>query len=52
MVPVRFEFKPNNERVNMRVLKDLLDRVKKRPAKADLCQRFIRRALETAVAEA
>jgi len=52
MVPVRFEFKPKTERVNMRLSKDLLDSVKKRAAKAGVSyQRFIRLALERAVAE-
>ena len=52
MVPVRFEFKPKTERVNMRLSKDLLDSVKKRAAKKGVSyQRFIRLALERAVAE-
>ncbi len=52
MVPVRFEFKPKTERVNMRLSKDLLDSVKKRAAKAGVSyQRYIRLALERAVAE-
>jgi predicted DNA binding CopG/RHH family protein len=52
MVPVRFEFKPKTERVNMRVSKDLLDSVKKRAAKAGMSyQRFIRLTLERAIAE-
>jgi predicted DNA binding CopG/RHH family protein len=52
MVPVRFEFKPKTERVNMRLSKELLDTVKKRAAKAGVSyQRFIRLALERAVAE-
>jgi predicted DNA binding CopG/RHH family protein len=52
MVPVRFEFKPKTERVNMRLSKDLLDSVKKRAARAGVTyQRYIRLALERAVAE-
>ena len=52
MVPVRFEFKPKTERVNMRLSKGLLDSVKKRAAKKGVSyQRFIRLALERAVAE-
>ena len=50
MVPVRFEFKPKTERVNMRLSKELLDSVKKRAAKTGVSyQRFIRLALERAV---
>jgi predicted DNA binding CopG/RHH family protein len=50
MVPVRFEFKPKTERVNMRLSKDLLDNVKARAAKAGVTyQRYIRLALEHAV---
>jgi predicted DNA binding CopG/RHH family protein len=50
MVPVRFEFKPKTERVNMRLSKELLESVKKRAAKAGVSyQRFIRLALERAV---
>ncbi|HEY4774371.1 MAG TPA: BrnA antitoxin family protein [Xanthobacteraceae bacterium] len=52
MVPVRFEFKPKTERVNMRLSKDLLDSVKKRAAEAGVTyQRYIRLALEQAVAQ-
>jgi predicted DNA binding CopG/RHH family protein len=52
MVPVRFEFKPKTERVNMRLSKDLLESVKKRAAKAGVSyQRSIRLALERAVRE-
>jgi predicted DNA binding CopG/RHH family protein len=52
MVPVRFEFKPKTERVNMRLSKGLLDSVKKRAARAGVSyQRFIRLALERAVAK-
>jgi predicted DNA binding CopG/RHH family protein len=52
MVPVRFEFKPKTERINMRLSKGLLDSVKKRAAKTGVSyQRFIRLALEKAVAD-
>jgi predicted DNA binding CopG/RHH family protein len=51
-VPVRFEFKPKTERVNMRLSKDLLETDRKRAAKAGVSyQRFIRLALERAVTE-
>jgi predicted DNA binding CopG/RHH family protein len=51
MIPVRFEFKPKTERVNMRLSKDLLDGVKERAAKEGVSyQRYIRLALERAVA--
>jgi predicted DNA binding CopG/RHH family protein len=50
MVPVRFEFGPKTERVNMRLSKDLLDTVKARAAKEGMSyQRYIRQALERAV---
>ncbi len=52
MVPVRFEFRPKTERVNMRLSKELLDSVKARAAKAGVSyQRFIRLALERSVAD-
>jgi predicted DNA binding CopG/RHH family protein len=52
MVPVRFEFKPKTERVNMRLSKDLLNSVKIRAAKAGVSyQRYIRLALERSVAD-
>jgi predicted DNA binding CopG/RHH family protein len=52
MVPVGFEFKPKTERINMRLSKELLDRVKKRAAKAGVSyQQFIHLALERAVTE-
>jgi len=52
MVPVRFEFKPKTERVNMRLSKDLLKSVKARAAKEGVSyQRCIRLALEKAVSE-
>jgi predicted DNA binding CopG/RHH family protein len=51
MIPMRFEFKPKTERVNMRLSKDLLDNVKARAAKEGVSyQRYIRLALERAVA--
>jgi predicted DNA binding CopG/RHH family protein len=52
MVPVRFEFKPKTERVNMRLSKGLLDSVKARAAREGMSyQRFIRETLERAVAQ-
>lgn len=52
MVPVRFEFKPKTERVNMRVSKGLLDSVKARAAREGVSyQRFIRETLERAVTQ-
>jgi len=52
MVPVRFEFKPKTERVNMRVSKDLLTSVKARAAREGVSyQRFIREMLERAVTQ-
>ena len=52
MVPVRFEFKPKTERLNMRLSKDLLESVKRRAAKTGVSyQRFIRLVLERAVAK-
>ena len=53
MAPVRFEFKPKTERVNMRLSKDLLKSVKARAARAGVSyQRYIRLALEKAVVDA
>ncbi len=50
MRPVRFEFQPKSERVNMRLPKPLLKAVKASAAKAGVpYQRFIRQALEMAV---
>jgi len=50
MMPVRFEFKPKTERVNMRVSKGLLDSVKARAAREGMSyQRFIRETLERAI---
>ena len=52
LTPVRFEFKPKTERVNMRLSKELLQNVKAHAAKAGVSyQRYIRLALERAVAE-
>jgi len=52
MVPVRFEFKPKTERVNMRLSKGLLDSVKARAARSGMSyQRFIRETLERAVTQ-
>lgn len=48
--PLRFEFQPKSERVNMRLPKPLLKAVKAKAAKAGVpYQRFIRQALEVAV---
>lgn len=48
--PVRFEFQPKTERVNMRLSKPLLTAVKKTAAKQGVSyQRFIRQTLERAV---
>ena len=53
MVPVRFEFKPKTERVNMRLSKGLLNSVKARAAREGMSyQRFIRETLERAVTQA
>ncbi|HEY9156792.1 BrnA antitoxin family protein [Candidatus Binatus sp.] len=50
MRPIRFEFQPKSERVNMRVPRQLLDAVRASAAKAGVpYQRFIRQALEDAV---
>lgn len=49
--PVRFEFVPKTERVNMRLPAPLLEGVKARAAQAGIpYQRFIRLALEDALA--
>ncbi|MDB5509187.1 MAG: hypothetical protein JWL93_1656 [Hyphomicrobiales bacterium] len=51
--PMRFELQPKSERVNMRLPKLLLDAVRSRAEREGIpYQRYIRRALETAVAEA
>ncbi len=50
MRPVRFEFQPKTERVNMRLPKQLLAAVRALAAETGVpYQRFIRRALEDAV---
>jgi predicted DNA binding CopG/RHH family protein len=50
MRPIRFEFQPKSERVNMRLPRQLLDAVRSSAAKAGVpYQRFIRQALEEAV---
>ena len=50
MRPIRFEFQPKSERVNMRLPRQLLDAVRGCAAKAGVpYQRFIRQALEDAV---
>ncbi|MDO8434745.1 MAG: BrnA antitoxin family protein [Candidatus Binatus sp.] len=50
MRPIRFEFQPKSERVNMRLPRQLLDAVRASAAKAGVpYQRFIRQALELAV---
>jgi predicted DNA binding CopG/RHH family protein len=50
MEVVRFEFRPKNERVNMRLPRPLLDAVKSAAARAGVpYQRFIRQTLEAAV---
>jgi len=50
MRPVRFEFQPKSERVNMRLPRALLDAVRASAARQGVpYQRFIRQALEAAV---
>ena len=50
MRPFRFEFQPKSERVNMRLVRQLLDAVRASAARAGVpYQRFIRQALEDAV---
>ena len=51
--PMRFELQPKSERVNMRLPKPLLDAARARAqAEGIPYQRFIRRALEMALASA
>jgi predicted DNA binding CopG/RHH family protein len=51
--PMQFELHPKSERVNMRLPKPLLDAVRERAEREGIpYQRYIRRALETAVAGA
>ena len=50
MRPIRFEFQPKSERVNMRLPRQLLDAVRASASKAGVpYQRFIRQALEDAI---
>ena len=50
MRPVRFEFQPKSERVNMRLPRQLLEAVRASAAKAGVpYQRYIRQVLEDAV---
>jgi predicted DNA binding CopG/RHH family protein len=50
MRPIRFEFQPKSERVNMRLPLQLLEAVRASAARAGVpYQRFIRQALEDAV---
>ncbi len=50
MRPVRFEFQPKTERVNMRLPRQLLDAVRASATRAGVpYQRFIRQVLEDAV---
>jgi len=50
MRPIRFEFQPKSERVNMRLPRLLLDAVRASAARAGVpYQRFIRQALEEAL---
>ena len=50
--PVRFEFQPKTERVNMRLPAELLQAVRRKAeAEGMPVQRFIRATLERAVAE-
>ena len=49
---MRFEFKPKQKSVNLRISGELLDAVRKRAKKQGIpYQRYIRQALERAVAE-
>lgn len=51
--PVRFEFQPKTERVNMRLPRPLLEAVKASAARVGIpYQRFIRQVLEAAVRQA
>ena len=50
MRPIRFEFQPKGERVNMRLPRQLLEAVRASAAQAGVpYQRFIRQALEEAI---
>jgi predicted DNA binding CopG/RHH family protein len=49
--PMRFEFKPKEKSLNLRISQDLLDAVRKNAKREGIpYQRFIRQALERAVA--
>jgi predicted DNA binding CopG/RHH family protein len=52
MVPMRFELKPKDKSVNLRLPEQLLEAVRSRAARAGIpYQRFIRLALERALQE-
>jgi predicted DNA binding CopG/RHH family protein len=52
MVPMRFELKPKDKSVNLRLPEQLLEAVRSRAARAGIpYQRFIRIALERALQE-
>jgi predicted DNA binding CopG/RHH family protein len=52
MVPMRFELKPKDKSVNLRLPEQLLEAVRSRAARAGIpYQRFIRMALERALQE-
>jgi predicted DNA binding CopG/RHH family protein len=52
MVPMRFELKPKDKSVNLRLPEQLLEAVRSRAARAGMpYQRFIRMALERALHE-
>jgi predicted DNA binding CopG/RHH family protein len=52
MVPMRFELKPKDKSVNLRLPEQLLEAVRGRAARAGIpYQRFIRMALERALQE-
>ncbi len=49
--PIRFEFKPKQKSLNLRISEELLDAVRKNAKREGIpYQRFIRQALERAVA--
>jgi predicted DNA binding CopG/RHH family protein len=50
--PMRFEFKPKQKSLNLRISEELLDAVRKNAKREGIpYQRYIRQALERAVAE-
>lgn len=50
--PIRFEFKPKQKSLNLRISEELLDAVRKNAKREGIpYQRYIRRALERAVME-